>query len=170
MDYNIPFRGLDEGKYQYQYSVDDSFFDAFPEGDIRKGQLTAQVDLLKRSTGLESDFKISGFVIVECDRCLDEFELPIEYEGKLYFEYGEESEELTEELVRLSGAENYLDAAKYISEFINLSVPIQKFHPEDENGKSLCNKEMLNRINKASIKEEDEIDDPRWDKLRDLIN
>lgn len=170
MDFNIPFRGLNEGKHQYQYSIDNTFFDAFPEGDIRKGQLTAQVDLLKRSTGLETYFIISGFVVVECDRCLEEFELAIEYKGKLYFEFGEESEEVSDELVMLSGADNYLDVSQYIYEFINLSIPLQKFHPENEEGESLCNKEMLDRIDNISNKDEDEIDDPRWDKLRDLIN
>ena len=171
MDYKVQFRGLAEGKHHFEYNINDTFFEAFAESEIKKGKLFVEVDLLKRSTGMEVDFKISGFVVIQCDRCLDEFDKEIEYTSKLFFEYGDETEEVSDELIVLSYGENYLNLDKYIYEFINLSLPIQKVHPDDENGNSTCNAEMLEKLDKYIINnKKDEIDDPRWDKLRDLIN
>jgi uncharacterized metal-binding protein YceD (DUF177 family) len=171
VDYNIPFKGLKDGKHQYEFRIDDKFFEKFPESEIHKGVLTARVELIKRPTGIETFFDIQGIVTVPCDRCLDDMEYPVKYEGKLYFEFGEASEEVTDELVIISGGENYLELAQYIYEFINLSLPLQKMHGLNNEGESLCNQEMLARLGSIlSNNDEDEIDDPRWDKLRDLIN
>jgi len=172
VDYKVQFRGLAEGKHHFEYNINDTFFEAFAESEIKKGKLFVTVDLLKRSTGMEVDFNISGFVVIQCDRCLDEFDKQIEYTGKLFFEYGDETEEVSDELTVLSYGENYLNLDKYIYEFINLSLPIQKIHPDDENGNSTCNVEMLKKLDKYIINnQKDEIEeDPRWDKLRDLIN
>ena len=171
MDLNIPFKGLKEGKHQFQFHIDDKFFEAFPEGDIHKGDLEIKVDLVKRSTGLETLFAIHGKVVVPCDRCLDDLEQDIDYQGKLFFEFGEETNEVTDDLIMLSANENYLELTQYVYEFVSLSLPFQKFHGNDAKGHSLCNKEMLEKLNKLySNNEDDEIEDPRWDKLRDLIN
>jgi len=171
VDYNIPYKGLKDGKHQYEFHVDDAFFEAFPESEIHKGKLTALIELIKRPTGIESHFDIDGMVTVPCDRCLDDLDCPINYQGTLYFEFGEESEEVTDELIMISAGENHLDLAQYIYEFIYLSLPLQKVHGKNKAGKSLCNQDMLERLGSmTSNNDDDEIDDPRWDKLKDLIN
>jgi len=171
VDYKIPFRGLENGKHQYEFNIDNKFFEGFPEGDISKGNLIAKVELIKRSTGVESFFDVSGKVTLPCDRCLDDLEVPIEFQGKLFFEFGHESEEVSDELVMLSPSDHYLELDLYIYEYIILSLPIQKIHSDDEDGNSLCNAEMLSKLNSMIVNnDDDEIDDPRWDKLRDLIN
>jgi len=171
VDLRIPFQGLKEGNHQYQYSIDNKFFEEFPDGDIHQGNLEVSVDLLKRTTGLETWFSIQGKVIVACDRCLDDLEMDINYEGKLFFEFGEETIEVTDELIMIAADENYLDLSPYIYEFIVLSLPIQKFHPNDAKGKTLCNKEMVEKIKELQKKDNsDEKEDPRWDKLKDLLN
>lgn len=169
MDFNIPFRGLTEGKHDYEFSINDKFFEKFPESEIKQGRLKAKVELMKRSTGLEVYFEIDGKVKVVCDRCLDEYLEPIEYSGTLFFEYGSETIEISDELVMLSAAEDVLDISNYLYEFILLSLPVQRIHPDDENGNSLCNPDMLERLKQLQGKNNDEIDDPRWDKLKDLI-
>lgn len=171
MDLKIPFRGLEEGKHEYEFSIDDKFFENFPEGEVKEGRLTAFVELIKRSTGMESTFNISGKVKVPCDRCLEEYLENIEYSGKLFFQYGEETHEISDELIVLSGSEDYLDMAEYINEFIHLSLPFQKSHPDDPDGNTLCDQGLMDRLNELSGNTNtDEIEDPRWDKLRDLIN
>ncbi len=167
MDYKIPFKGLKNGKHQFKFIIDDKFFKTISDSEIKQGGLVAVVELIKRSTGVELFFDISGKVKVPCDRCLDEFDCPIEYKGKLFFEFGTESEDVTDELVVLASDENYLDLKRYIYEFIKLSLPIQKFHSDEK----FCNADMLAKLNDMIINnDDDKIDDPRWDKLRDLIN
>lgn len=171
MDYIIPINDLKEGKHHYEFDVADGFFDAFPESEVKSCSIHVDVELLKRSKGIETFFGLSGKVKVTCDRCLDEFEMPIEYEGHLCFEQGDEAGELSDELVVLPRGESHLDLKQYIYEFISLSIPCQKYHPEDENGNSGCDPEMLKRLKDISVSEADgQTTDPRWDKLKDLIN
>ncbi len=171
MDFGIPFKGLKEGKHRFEFKVTDKFFERYPDSEIQQGALEVTVDLLKRATGFETVFKLTGFVMVACDRCLDEYSYKIDYEGKLFFEFGPETEEVSDELVMLDEKEHTLDAGQYIFEFINLSLPMQNVHGTDENGKSLCNQEMIEKLNQHLVNNEnDEISDPRWDKLKDLMN
>lgn len=171
METTIPFRGLKQGKHVYNFKIDHTFFERFPESEIKEGDVGVEVILSKRSSGFEAHFNISGKALVTCDRCLDEFSYPVEYDGTLFFEFSEESREVTDELIFVSESENYLDLGKYIFEFINLSLPLQKFHPDDEIGNSLCNSDMLDKLEQHKAKNNnDEIEDPRWDKLRDLMN
>lgn len=171
MDYKIPFKGLDNGSHQFKFNVDDKFFVQFEESDIKQGKLVVDIELIKRSTGLEVFFDISGIVVALCDRCLDDLDCTIKYNGKIFFEFGSQNEEISDELVMLSQSEDNLELDSYIYEFINLSLPIQKFHPDDKDGYSLCNPDMLTKLDNIVVNNDDKkIDDPRWDKLRDLIN
>lgn len=171
MDYKIPFRGLNEGEHHYEFSFEKEFFESFSDSDISDGRVNTQVKLIKRSTGLECSFEIAGKVKVPCDRCLDQYLQDIEHSGKLFFEYGDETKEISDELMVLSGTEDFIDMGEIIFEYINLSLPFQKIHPDDHEGNSLCNQEMIDKLNELKgNNNSDEIDDPRWDKLRDLIN
>lgn len=171
MDYKIPFRGLTEGKHEYEFSIDNTFFEDFPDEEIKEGRLQVNVELIKRSTGMELSLVITGKVKVPCDRCLDEYLEDIDYSGKLFFEYGEETREVSDELIILSGSEDYIDMGEYAFEYIKLSLPFQKLHSDDPDGNSLCNQDMIKRLNELTGNtNSDENDDPRWDQLRDLIN
>ena len=57
----------------------------------------------------------------------------------------------------------------FVYESIMLALPIQVLHPDDENGNSTCNPEILKIMNEHSpdAKKEDEID-PRWEALKKL--
>lgn len=172
MDYIIPISDLKEGKHQYGFDVTDEFFDAFPESEVKKCSVHVVVDLIKRSNGIETTFTLTGKATVVCDRCLEEFDMPIESEEHLYFEQGSEVGEVSDELVIISPNDSQLDLTQYIYEFISLAIPCQKYHPEDENGNSQCNPEMIARLNKIKVTDESgaKTTDPRWDKLKDLIN
>ncbi|MBK7589155.1 MAG: hypothetical protein IPI22_12930 [Bacteroidetes bacterium] len=54
----------------------------------------------------------------------------------------------------------------WIYEFIILSVPIQHIHPDDEQGKSTCNKQALAILNQQTINEVPSI----WNDLKNKIN
>lgn len=172
MDYTIPINDLKDGKHQYGFDIADNFFDAFPESEVKKCTIHVDVDLIKHGGNIEAFFALSGKVIVVCDRCLDEFEMPIENDGHLFFEQGDEPGEVSDELVMIARNESHLDLQQYIYEFICLAIPSQKYHPEDENGNSACDPEMLKRLNeiKANNTGGTQTTDPRWDKLKDLIN
>jgi uncharacterized metal-binding protein YceD (DUF177 family) len=166
----IPFKGLKVGRHDFIFEVDDKFFDVFPESEIKKGAVSIHVFLTKRDNMLEIEFEISGNVWVTCDRCLDEFLLPIEYESNLFVKFGEISEEQSDEIIILSSAETEIDLMQYIYEFIHLSLPYRKVHPNDKKGKSLCNKEMLKKINEYAVHENaTNNSNPEWDNLKNIL-
>ncbi len=172
MEYDIQYKGLKEGRHEFVFQISKAFFQMFPESEIQEGNVQVDIELIKRSTGLEVTFISAGEVQVECDRCLDPCMQSIDAENKMFFEFKHESREVTDELVYLAESEDVLDLSSYIYEFILLALPLQRVHDEDEDGNSLCNKEMLARLqnNMHVTNEDDEIVDPRWDKLRGLIN
>jgi uncharacterized metal-binding protein YceD (DUF177 family) len=54
-------------------------------------------------------------------------------------------------------------------EYVATALPIRHVHPDDENGLSTCDTEMLNLLDKMQQKDDDEKEiDPRWEKLKEL--
>jgi uncharacterized protein len=171
MDYTIPFKSLNDGKHKFEFEVTDKFFEQFPESEIKQGHVHILIELTKRSNGLELQIHLKGTLNVSCDRCLEFFDCPINHKARLFFEFGDEPGEVSDELIILSHGESQLELAQYLYEFINLALPFQKYHPNDENGKSRCNTEMIERLNQIKTdKADDQEIDPRWNKLKDLIN
>ena len=64
-------------------------------------------------------------------------------------------------------SENEIEIAQYIYELILLSFPINFIHPDDEDGFSTCNEEMMQKLESHS---EPEVIDPRWNELKKLID
>ena len=169
--YSIHFKGLKVGKHLFNFEVDRKFFDEFEEGEIKQGKLTVDVILTKQSQMLDLSISINGFVEVICDRCLDNFDLPISYTGAMYVKFGEEKSEEGDEIIVLTNDDNEIDLAQYIYESISLSLPIQRYH--GMNGlKGKCNKEMIEKLkshlSNNAKKEEPNDFDPRWNKLKDI--
>ena len=111
---------------------------------------------------------MEGYVIVECDRCLEEMELPIESYDELIVKYGEREETETEEVVVISPKEHDLDVSQFIYEYISLQVPMRNVHDEEENGQS-CDPAVLKALEDLQPKEDEEPpSDPRWDGLKGI--
>lgn len=166
--YSIPFRGLSDGQHSFQFDIDKTFFDEFDSSEIKIGSITAEISLFKEPQLLEMDFFIHGTIEVTCDRCLDNFELPVQYKGRLFFKFGEESGELSDEIIILSPGKTEINIAQYLYEFIHLSLPYTKVHPY-LNGKSGCNPDMIEKLDSLRGKESGKEDhDPRWDKLKEI--
>lgn len=170
MKYIIQFAGLKEGRHEFEFDVDDLFFEQFESSEIKKGKLSVTVILDKNRQVFEMGFFIKGTVQCICDRCLDELDLPLQYQGKLFFKFGEESYELTDEIIILSSSEYKVDISQYIYEFIHLALPYRKIHP-DINGKSGCNSGMIQKLDSLTNNETREKKyNPSWDKLNEIID
>ena len=168
--YRIVFQGLSEGVHEFDFDVDDAFFEKLDYSEIKKGDLKVNVVLLKKSTFLELDFDITGFVELVCDRCLDEFKQKIKYKGKLFVKFSEADEDLAEDVIILMPGEHELDISHYIYESISLSIPLKRVHPRDKKGNPTCDPEMLNRLKNYIIDEPAEKNvDSRWDDLKNLM-
>lgn len=168
--YVIAYKGLKDGLHLFDFKVDDLFFESFERSEIEKGEVNIRVTLNKKPTMLEFLFELNGKVSVPCDRCLEPIDTEIEYEAPLYVKFGDDTHEETDELYVISEQETEIDLAQFIYEFIHLSLPYRRVHPDDENGNSTCNKEMLKRLAELSVNEEKTDTDPRWNNLKDFFN
>ena len=170
--YRIPFTGLKEGEHEFTFGFGEKFFNNYEVLDARTGKIEALVLLEKKSNMLTLNIQLRGILDLQCDRCLDTFSYPIAYSGSLIVKFGFNEEESTDEIWVVNPNEYELDLEQYFFECISLSLPIQRIHPDDLSGKSGCNSEMLNILNthKISSTGEKKENDPRWDKLKDLLN
>jgi uncharacterized metal-binding protein YceD (DUF177 family) len=167
-NFTIPFRGLKDGKHEFEFVADNSFFEQFDLSEVKKGLVRIIVELVKHAQFLELHFRVKGKVTVTCDRCLDPFVLGIEHQAVLYIRFGERSYEQSEEVVILANSANEIRLDQYVYEYIHLALPYQRIHPEID-GLSGCNPEMMQKLADHTTDEESDSRDPRWDKLKGLI-
>ncbi|MBI9056695.1 MAG: DUF177 domain-containing protein [Labilibaculum sp.] len=167
--YTIPFKGLKDGKHEFHYTIDQKFFEHFQEEDAYQTDVSVKVTLEKKTLVMTLTIELDGVLKIACDRCLDQMDVEISGESSVYVKFGDESEELAEDVIVISEAVNELETAHYIYELFSLSLPLSFAHPEDEDGNSTCNEEMIQKLNNHSADNEENID-PRWNDLRKLID
>ncbi|WP_026706055.1 YceD family protein [Flavobacterium soli] len=172
-EYLIPFIGLKLGKHQFEYQINNKFFDHFGYDDFESSDIKVNVVLEKKSTMLEVNFKHKGTVHVPCDLTSEMFDMPVKGKLRLVVQFGEEFNNDNDELLILPHGEHQIDISQYIYEMIVLSIPLKRVHPGIKDGsldtealKKL--KELTVKEKKKEVKEEENID-PRWDKLKQLL-
>lgn len=167
--YIIPLSGLKEGRYSYDFEIGNKFFEQFEGSEIEEGELHSNIDLEKRSSHIDLRIRITGSVMISCDRCLDVFSQPLVCENRIVIKYGSIPDDNDPDLITISPDENELDLKQYLYEFIHLALPIQRIHPDDQYGRSTCNPEMLKKIDEH-VEHIEQDSDPRWDELKKLMN
>lgn len=174
--YNIAFKGLKEGKHQFEFEIDDKFFERFENSEVTKGELVGEVEINKQSTLMILEMAVKGTVELLCDRCLEDYWQPVNNQSKMYIKFGAEAEDLNDDVIVLPLDENQINVAQYFYELIILGLPIKHVHPDNKDGKSTCNPEMLKKLNEYLVDEVDddeETDEPideRWSELKKLLD
>lgn len=173
--FSIPFSGLKAGKHQFDFKIEDSFFDKFEYSPIHKANLLVNIEFNKQETMFMADFLINGEIELVCDRCGEEYLHAVHTNEKIIFKIGEESIEQTDDIVVLGRAEHEIDLTNYLYEFIVIAIPLIHTHPNNEDGTEGCNPETLAILKKLSANDS-EVDannpevviDPRWEALKKL--
>lgn len=172
--FSIPFTGLKIGKHQFDFEIDNSFFDAFEYSLVKKGSLKAEIEMDKQETMLILQIHISGTIQLDCDKCLSEFNSPVDIQERQIVKFAEddlESDDL--EIIMLNKKESSLDVAEILYEFITVSVPYIKICEQNGDG-AKCDQEMVERLESLSgdsqneQQENNNTDDPRWAALKKL--
>ena len=96
------------------------------------------------------NFAIKGVVNVMCDRCLDNFDFSIEGQERLIVKLGEEREDDDDEIVIIPENVHQMDLSIYLFEYVVLLLPMKKTHPDDENGNTTCNPDII-KIKSISV-------------------
>jgi len=170
-EYDIPIYGMKDGIHNYEYKIGTGFFEFFENPDLPGGELDLTIILKKSSQILEFDFQFAGNLRLICDRCLENFDYEVEFEEKLFVRFGDNFEELDDNIIIIPREESRINLSQYIYEFAALSIPYKKVHKETGEGKSGCNPEMLKILNQLKVEDSNQTNDttdPRWDKLKNL--
>ena len=168
--YDMEFKGLKDGLHEFEFEVEDTFFEHFEQGLVKVGSIHVKLKLEKRSSFLKLFFKLNGWVELICDRCLENYRQKLKHKSELFVKFGESDYE-DDEIIWVLPEEHRINLAQLIYEYIVLSIPIRHVHP-DKKGASGCNIEMLETLKKYEHKKEekDEITDPRWSALKNWNN
>jgi uncharacterized protein len=161
----IPIAGIESGAHQYAFDIDGKFFESFGESEIQVCNVRVDLVLLKQEDMIVLSFSYDGSIELTCDRCLDPFDFPIDGTDEIILKFGKvpEKQKADEEIIAPDQKE--IDIKQYLFDFINLNIPFRKVHPDDENGKSLCDPEVIRKIEELSNTKDT---DPRWDQLKNI--
>lgn len=160
----IPFIGLKDGIHHYEYEIDSTFFEQFDYSIIEKANFRVKVVFDKRKNLFELDFKLEGYIFLNCDRCLEKLKIDREGEQNLIVKFGDENYNETDEIRVLAHQEYELDITNEIYQYIHLLLPSRAIHENEED----CNQEVVEKLKKLSNKQKNETVDPRWAALSNL--
>jgi len=166
-DFDIAFKGLSLGSHTFDYELDDTFFELFAYHELNHFDLKAEVVLLKTERLLTLSFHVKGHVQAICDVSAEPFNLPLERSFELHVKFGPEENKEDDELWILHEDEYRVNIAQILYEEMVLAIPAKRIHPDVENG-SMEN-EIMKKLKEQQTKKNTAID-PRWDKLKDLLN
>lgn len=172
-EFEIAWQGLKPGLHVFEYAVDDRFINN-KQADADFKNLNAQIKLSfdKKTNFFLLHFDIDGIITVSCDRCGDEFEMRLWDEFDLLVKLAGEDVETRDEdadAVFIPRSETVIDISDWLYEFIMLSIPLQKVHPDNADGSPGCNPQALSLLNKLSEHEEEPKNDI-WKGLEALKN
>lgn len=169
IDTKIQFSGLKSGKYTYDFTLNKIFFASFENESLEDGEVNFSVVMEKADHLLTFDFSFAGFVRSICDRCLQSLEIPIEGHERLFVKFSDTETSDDENIIVVPENEYQIDLAHIMYEYVATALPIQHIHPDDENGQSTCDSEMLSLLEKMQQKDNNDNEiDPRWEKLKEL--
>lgn len=168
-EYTIPFAGLKPGKHEYEYNIDNTFFEAFEYAEFNDASINLTVLLDKQPRMLEFEMSASGTVNLDCDLTSEPFDQEIEASLELVVKFGEFYNDEDDEILIIPHGEHQVNIAQYIYEMLVLAVPPKRVHPGVLDG-SLQSEvlEKLEELRPNEAKRNTEETDPRWDALKDI--
>ncbi len=154
--YKVELKAMPGDTVSYQWHVDDDFFSAVQGPEIQQGQLDVALRVKQTAEVYVLDFRFSGTVKVECDRCLELFDFPIQAERTLRVKLGDKFED-DGDMVTVPSDDGTFCVAWNLYEFIALEIPMRHVHPE---GECLYDESVLEQKNM----------DPRWSELKKILD
>ena len=165
----IPLNGLTTGQHEYEWKVGKVFFEIFENSEILDAELVASVVVEKSGRYLGIDCDVVGEVTVECDRCLDDLQMPVDVEVRLSVKYGDEesSDEHHEgerEVVFVPDTDAEFDMSQIIYDYVCLALPMQRVHEDGD-----CNPDALKHLAAGEAVEVETDENNPFSALKDMF-
>ena len=168
-NFTIPLNGLATGKNEFFIHVGKEFFSSFDNEEILNADLQVRILVEKSGRYVGVDCDIEGDVTVECDRCLEPLEMPIDTQVRLSVKFGEEEaseigSENEREVIFVKEDDAELDMSQVIYDYACLALPMQRVHEEGE-----CNPETMKYYGVGETPETVEEESNPFAALKDLF-
>jgi uncharacterized metal-binding protein YceD (DUF177 family) len=169
-NYLLEYKKLGTGEHKIEYIIDEKFFEKFKYSEIHKGNIIAQTKIKINGSNISTHIHFTGTVEVQCDICLEYFDLEIDTEIDLIFKivHQIEQENTNDEIIYISENDNTIDLSKHFYDYIILSIPIKKVHPLDDKGNRTCKTEYLEKLEELQSSSIKNI--PDWEKIKNFFN
>ena len=175
--FKIDLRGMKAAMATFSMDIDNEYFAHIDGPEVQKGKAAVTATVTANHGKFGIHFDIQGTIIVICDRCLDEMELPINTKGDITVKLGEAFGEEGDTII-VPEKDGFINVAWYIYEFVALAIPIKHVHAPGK-----CNRDMTSRLDKYSVQEgedgeliipsddnDESTRDPRWDALKEIMD
>lgn len=154
-----------KGADVHNFEIDSAFFNAFEESTIKDGHISIKVTIERTGNTFPTIIEGEGTVKLDCDRCLRTIDFPTKSRLELIVKLSETQKEDEDEIVYVPAGEAVFYMAQHIYDMVYLSLPIRKTC-EEANIPEGCDPKVIEKLNS---KDDDDNDDPRWEKLKDLL-
>ena len=166
-EFEIAFVGLKPGVHEYNYSIDDKFFEAFQQQDFRHCKANVKLLLDKKSSFMLLKFEIGGTLEVTCDRCNNNLPWELWDEFNITVKMVDDPEVMNEQeedpdMYYIGQGESHIDVANWIYEFIILTIPMQKTCTYEKMDGPHCNTTALDMLKKMEPEENQPKENPIW--------
>jgi len=121
--YKIQFGGLSFGEHQFEFEVNEKFFEQFSDSEITSANISVKANLIKQNSLMHVLFSFEGVVQLSCDRCLIDYDCSISGNEKLVVKHGNPEESNDEILVLRDGLDE-IEFTQYLYEYIELALSL----------------------------------------------
>ena len=157
----IPLNGLAAGENHFSWHAGKEFFEAFENAEILDADLDVSVTVEKSGRYVGVDCEIDGSVMVSCDRCMEDLQMPIGADIMLSVKFGEEEssddhQEGEREIVYVPEGDAEMDLSQIIYDYVCLALPMQRHHDDGD-----CNPEAMRYLTAGEpVKVEGDVNNP----------
>ncbi len=171
--YSVDLKNLTPGVHEYEYFLENKFFTDIEGDQVHNGRIHASLTIRKLSMMFELNFKLEGFAVIPCDRCLEDMEQPIKTTNRLVVKFGTEYAEEGDDIIIIPETEGKINLAWFFYEFIALAIPLKHIHAPGK-----CDETMMFKLKEHTARSADNEDgkdnadsniDPRWAALKNLL-
>ena len=152
-NYDIPLETLTMGVHQFDYALDDAFFGAFETDLIERGTFSAQVEIERVRSQFNLVIRYAGAAGVDCHRCLEPLNLPLQGEAELVIKYDSDTPREEDDAVFVPYGTEHYNVARLLFETIGVALPMSITHDDAD---LVCDPEMLKYLNSPAAEEDPE--------------
>ncbi len=170
--YSFEVSKLRNGENVKQFEIDSSFFCGFENPLLSQGHVFVEAKIFRFRRYLDVTFKFSGFVELNCDRCLEPYNETLNFTKRLVYTYDlDDSEINVDDIVLIDENNPFLYVGKDLYDFIVLQTPLRRVPSEKIH---ICPEFVLHIVGEIESQEaeigsnQEEETDPRWAVLEKL--